>query len=196
MARALCGQAFSAAIDPPTQTAVGRASCTETKPHHGQDTPRLGKISCDGTVLTTPGGRCRDTCSREVTALRGGAGRWAVLAKAVGWERLVIGGERRVHYDDSDEAWERDIEVDDGEVRWVGADRIGFAGGWNVTVAVMEFVREEPLKGVLRRQIAAEGEGEAFQVGAEGVRSVGGASARMRSRRMCSREMPRWWLPR
>ncbi len=79
----------------------------------------------------------------------------AVLARAAGWERLVIGGVRRVQYDDSDEAWERDIEVDDGEVRWVEASRIDFAGGWNVTVAVMEFVREEPLEGVLRRRIAA-----------------------------------------
>ncbi len=67
----------------------------------------------------------------------------------------MIGGVRRVQYDDSDEAWERDIEVDDGEVRWVEASRIDFAGGWNVTVAVMEFVREEPLEGVLRRRIAA-----------------------------------------
>jgi hypothetical protein len=67
----------------------------------------------------------------------------------------VIGGVRRVQYDDADEAWERDIEVDDGEVRWVGAARIAFAGGWNVTVAVMEFVREEPLEGELRRRIVA-----------------------------------------
>jgi hypothetical protein len=56
--------------------------------------------------------------------------------------------------DDSDEAWERDIEVDDGEVRWAGATRIDSVGGWNVHVAVMEFVREEPLEGMLRRRIA------------------------------------------
>jgi hypothetical protein len=67
----------------------------------------------------------------------------------------VIGDVRRVQVDDADEAWERDIEVDDGEVRAVEADRIDFAGGWNVTVAVMEFVREGPLEGELRRRIAA-----------------------------------------
>jgi hypothetical protein len=76
----------------------------------------------------------------------------------------VIGEVRRVRVDDSDEAWERDIEVDDGEARWVGATRIrarellggGHSpAGWNVTVAAMEFVREEPLEGELRRRIAA-----------------------------------------
>jgi hypothetical protein len=46
------------------------------------------------------------------------------------------------------------------DVRGVGADRIGFVlgqwhGGWNVTVAVMEFVREDPLESELRRRIAA-----------------------------------------
>lgn len=35
------------------------------------------------------------------------------------------------------------------------AGRIDFAGGWNVTVAVMEFVREGPLEGELRRRVAA-----------------------------------------
>lgn len=40
-------------------------------------------------------------------------------------------------------------------MRWVEATRIDFADGWNVTVTVMEFVREEPLEGVLRRRIAA-----------------------------------------
>lgn len=76
----------------------------------------------------------------------------------------MIGGVRRVQVDDSDEAWERDIEVDDGEARWAGAARVRarelpgdgrFHGGWNVTVAAMEFVREEPLEGELRRRIAA-----------------------------------------
>lgn len=54
-------------------------------------------------------------------------------------------------------AWrsKRDIEVDDGEVRFVEATRIHPAGGWNVDVAVMEFVREGPLEGELRRRIAA-----------------------------------------
>jgi len=66
----------------------------------------------------------------------------------------VIGGVRRVQYDDSDEAWERDIEVDDGEVRFVDATRVDCQGGWNVAVSVMEFVREEPLEGELRRRIA------------------------------------------
>jgi hypothetical protein len=31
-----------------------------------------------------------------------------------GWERLVIGGVRRVQWDGVEESWERDIEVDDG----------------------------------------------------------------------------------
>ena len=76
----------------------------------------------------------------------------------------MIGDVRRVQVDDSDEAWERDIEVDDGEARWAGATRScarelpggdSFHGGWNVTVAAMEFVTEEPLEGELRRRIAA-----------------------------------------
>jgi hypothetical protein len=67
----------------------------------------------------------------------------------------VIGDVRQIQADDTDESWERDIEVDDGEVRWVGADLIDFAGGWNVHMTVMEFIREEPLEGVLRRRIAA-----------------------------------------
>jgi hypothetical protein len=76
----------------------------------------------------------------------------------------VIGGVRRVQYEDSDEAWERDIEVDDGETRWVEAIRNDPGGDWQVAVAVMEFVREEPLNGVLRRRIAAA------------LRSVGGVA--------------------
>ena len=72
------------------------------------------------------------------------------------WERVVIGDVRRVQVDDADEAWEREIDhEEDGEVRFVEAARIDFAGGWNVHVAVMEFVREEPLEGELRRRIAA-----------------------------------------
>jgi hypothetical protein len=45
--------------------------------------------------------------------------------------------------------------TDDWDARGVEAGRVGFTGGWNVTVAVMEFVREEPLEGELRRRIAA-----------------------------------------
>ena len=67
----------------------------------------------------------------------------------------MIGDVRRIQVDGSDESWKRDIEVDDGEVRWVEADRIDFAGGWNVHVAVMESIREEPLEGVLRNRITA-----------------------------------------
>jgi hypothetical protein len=40
-------------------------------------------------------------------------------------------------------------------VRFVEAIRILPAGGWNVDVAVMEFIREGRLKGELRRRIAA-----------------------------------------
>ena len=67
----------------------------------------------------------------------------------------MIGDVRRVQVDDVNvaEAWER--ETDDEGVRGVGADLIGFAGGWNVTVSVMEFIREGPLEGELRRRIAA-----------------------------------------
>jgi hypothetical protein len=54
---------------------------------------------------------------------------------------------------DGDEAWER--VTGEPQVRGVEAVRIDFAGGWNVTVAVMEFVREDPLESELRRRIAA-----------------------------------------
>ena len=67
----------------------------------------------------------------------------------------MIGGVRRVQYEDSDEAWERDIEVDDGEIRFVEALRNDAGGDWQVAASVMEFVREEPLVGELRRRIAA-----------------------------------------
>ena len=67
---------------------------------------------------------------------------------------------RQVVADGADEAWER--VTGEPDVRGVGADRIDFAGGWNVTVAVMEFVREDPLESELRRRIAAA------------LRSVGG----------------------
>jgi hypothetical protein len=68
----------------------------------------------------------------------------------------LIGDVRRVQYEDSDEAWEREIDdEDDGEVLGVEATRIHFGGGWNVTVGVMDFVREGPLEALLRRRIAA-----------------------------------------
>lgn len=53
----------------------------------------------------------------------------------------------------ADEAWER--ITSDQDALGVDAARLDEAGGWNVTVAVMEFVREEPLEGELRRRIAA-----------------------------------------
>jgi len=52
-----------------------------------------------------------------------------------------------------EEDWER--VNGEPDVRGVEAGRIDFAGGWNVTVAVMEFVREDPLESELRRRIAA-----------------------------------------
>lgn len=67
---------------------------------------------------------------------------------------------RQVAVDGTDEAWER--VTGEPDVRGVEAGRIDFAGGWNVTVAVMEFVREDPLESELRRRIAAA------------LRSVGG----------------------
>jgi hypothetical protein len=48
------------------------------------------------------------------------------------------------------------------DVRGVDAGRFDFAGRWNVTVAVMEFVRQNPPEGELRRRIAVA------------LRSVGG----------------------
>ena len=60
---------------------------------------------------------------------------------------------RQVVADDADEAWER--VTGEPRVRGVEAVRIDFAGGWNITVAVMEFVREDPLESELRRRIAA-----------------------------------------
>ena len=65
---------------------------------------------------------------------------------------------RRVVADEVDEAWER--VTGEPYVRGVEAGRIDFAGGWNV--AVMEFVREDPLESELRRRITAA------------LRSVGG----------------------
>ena len=66
----------------------------------------------------------------------------------------------QVAVDRTDEAWER--VTGEPDVRGVEAGRIDFADGWNVTVAVMEFVQEDPLESELRRRIAAA------------LRSVGG----------------------
>ena len=69
-------------------------------------------------------------------------------------EHLVIGDVRRVQAENSDEAWEREIDdEDDGEVRFVEALRSYSDGAWTVAASVMEFVREEPLEGELRRRI-------------------------------------------
>ena len=67
----------------------------------------------------------------------------------------MIGGVRRVQYEDSDEAWERDIQMDDGEVRFVEALHNDADGDWQVAASLMELVREEPLAGELRDRIAA-----------------------------------------
>jgi hypothetical protein len=48
----------------------------------------------------------------------------------------------RVFPPDVDEAWER--LTDDPELRGVGTARIDETGGWQVTVWVMEFVRQDP----------------------------------------------------
>jgi hypothetical protein len=73
-------------------------------------------------------------------------------AEAAGSEP-VIDDVRQVPVDTADEAWER--VTDDWDARGVEAARFDFTGGWNVTVAVMEFVREEPLERELRRRSAA-----------------------------------------
>jgi hypothetical protein len=71
-------------------------------------------------------------------------------------ERFVIGDVRQVQTEDGDELWEREIDdEDDGEVRFVEALRAPSGREWNVVAPVMEFVREEPLVGELRRRIIA-----------------------------------------
>ena len=65
----------------------------------------------------------------------------------------MIDDVRQVLVDTADEAWE--WVTDDWDARDVEAARFDFPGGWNVTVAVMEFVREESLGSELRRRIAA-----------------------------------------
>jgi hypothetical protein len=76
--------------------------------------------------------------------------------------RLVTGDVRQVQVDDGAvECWER--ETGD-QARRVAAEHIDLAPGpnapaevrgWNVHVAVMEFIRKEPLEGELRSRIAA-----------------------------------------
>src|SRR5271165_2215851 len=90
----------------------------------------------------------RDSCPREVTAPKGRC--WETGGGGSG---LVIDDVRQVQTEGADESWER--ETSEPDVRGVGADRIDFAGGWNVTVAVMEFVQEDPLESELRRRVAA-----------------------------------------
>jgi hypothetical protein len=51
------------------------------------------------------------------------------------------------------EAWER--VTDDPDVRGVDAVRVDEAGGWQVGVSVMEFIRQDPLESELRQRIAA-----------------------------------------
>jgi hypothetical protein len=64
---------------------------------------------------------------------------------------------RQVAADDSDEVWER--VTGERDVRGVVAVRIDFVGGWNVSAAVMEFVREDPLESELRRRVAVSRRG-------------------------------------
>jgi hypothetical protein len=64
----------------------------------------------------------------------------------------VIDDVRQIPDDDgADESWQR--VTSDPASQGVFATRTDFRGGWNVTVAVMEFVRQEPLEGELRRRI-------------------------------------------
>jgi hypothetical protein len=65
----------------------------------------------------------------------------------------VVDEVRQVVLDDADEAWER--VTDEPDALGVEAVGLGEMAGWQVTVAVMEFVRKEPLEGELRRRIAA-----------------------------------------
>jgi hypothetical protein len=65
----------------------------------------------------------------------------------------VIDDVRQIPDEDTDETWER--VTSHPPTQGVFAARTDFRGGWNVTVAVMEFVRQEPLEGELRRRIGA-----------------------------------------
>ena len=57
--------------------------------------------------------------------------------------------------DGCEESWER--PTDEPDIRWVGAHQItlGEQPYWDVVVAVAEFLREDPLEGELRQQMAA-----------------------------------------
>lgn len=59
----------------------------------------------------------------------------------------------------------RERLTDDPDVRGVEVVRAGEAGGWQVTVWVMEFLREDPLETEVRRRMAAA------------LRAVGGATS-------------------
>lgn len=54
-----------------------------------------------------------------------------------------------------EESWER--LTDEPDIRWVGAGKItvGEFPYWSVTVAVAEFLLDDPLEGELRQQMAA-----------------------------------------
>ena len=53
----------------------------------------------------------------------------------------------------ADEAWER--PTDEPDVRGIEVVRIDESGGWQVAVAAMEFVRDDPLETDMRQRIVA-----------------------------------------
>jgi hypothetical protein len=54
---------------------------------------------------------------------------------------------------DADEVWER--LTDEPDIRGVEAARIDEIGGWQVTVGIAEFLREDPLETELRQRMAS-----------------------------------------
>ena len=74
---------------------------------------------------------------------------------------------RRVEPGDEEiaESWLR--ETSEPDLRAVEANRIDEIGGWQVTVAVMEFVRSDPLEAELRQRIVGALRGVAGVTGAE-----------------------------
>jgi hypothetical protein len=83
---------------------------------------------------------------------------------------------RRADFE-GDESWERVTDEEDllgVSAGWHVSEHAG--GGWLVCVSVMEFIREEPLEGEMRRRIAAA------------LRSVGGVTGAVES----DREI--WWV--